>query len=83
MLAQAAGQIAVEFDHTQAAQALHQRLRQRGQAGPDLHHRVSRAGGDCLHDRLDDALVAQEVLAETLARDVRLHAHWGLSRSST
>ena len=81
MAAQMGGQVAVEFDHGQPAEALHQRLGQRGQTGPDLHHRLAGHRGDGGHNGVDDAVVGQEVLAETLAGDM---AHnWGSSRIST
>jgi hypothetical protein len=38
VLAQARGQVAVQLDHGEPAQALDQRLGQRHQAGADLDH---------------------------------------------
>jgi hypothetical protein len=64
------GQVAVQLDDGQPAQPLHQRLRQRGQAGADLHHGLARLRGDLAHDRVDDAAVRQEVLPEAFAGNV-------------
>ena len=74
--AQAQGQITVEFDHRQAAQALDQRLGERGQAGADLDHGLARLGRDGVHDGVDDAVVGQEVLAKAFAGNV-FHAAGG------
>jgi hypothetical protein len=43
-----------------ACPALDQRLRQRGQPGPDLHHRLARARIDLAHDGVDDAASARK-----------------------
>jgi hypothetical protein len=74
--AQARGQVAVQLDDREAAQALHQRLREGGEAGADLHHGLARLRRDLAHDGVDDAGVGQEVLAEALAGDV-LHGFVG------
>ena len=68
--AQAGREVAIEFDHRQLSEPLHQRLRQRGQARPDFHHRLARPRIDQPHDRVDDGLIDQEVLAEAFAGDV-------------
>ncbi len=68
---QAARQIAVQFDHRQMAQTLHQGLSQRAKAGSDFHHPLSGARCDRLHDGVDDRRVGQEMLAESLARHMR------------
>ena len=82
--AQAGRQVAVELDDGEAAQALDQRLRERGQARADLDHGLAGARVDGADDGVDDAAVAEEVLAEALARDVlAAAAHWGGSRNST
>jgi hypothetical protein len=52
------------------AKAFHQRLGQRGQTGTDLDHDLRRPGVNGANDGIDDALVAKEMLAETLARSV-------------
>ena len=78
MRAQAHRQIAVEFDHGEAAQALHQRLRERGQTGADLHHGVAGLRRDGVDDGVDDGAIGQEVLTEALAGDV-LHAQAALN----
>ncbi len=80
VLAQPRGQVAVQLDHREPAQAFDQRLGQRRQPRADLHHGLPGLGRDGAHNRIDDALVAQEVLAEALARDV---LHCGASRYST
>ena len=78
--AQAHGQVAVQFDDGEPAQALDQGLGQRGQPGADLDHGVAWFGRYRLDDAVDDAAVAQKVLAETFAR---LVLHRGGSRYST
>ena len=78
--AQAQRQVAVQLNDRQAPQALDQRLRERGQAGADFHHRLARLRCNGLHDGIDDGAIGQKMLAETLARQV---LHWGGSRYST
>ncbi len=78
--AQAQRQVAVELDHREAPQALDQGLRERRQTRPDLDHRVARLRRDGLDDGVDDAVVAEEMLAEAFARNV---LHCGASRYST
>ncbi|MPM31743.1 hypothetical protein SDC9_78300 [bioreactor metagenome] len=79
MPAQALRQVAVQFDHGEMAQTLDQRLRKRGQPRTDLDHRFTRHGGDAMHDGVDDVRVAQEVLPETLARNMLAHnKNWQL-----
>ncbi len=80
MGAQPRGKVPVQLDHGQVAQTLDQRLRQGRQARTDLHHRLTSPGINRLHDRVDDAAIGQEVLAEALAGDV---LHCGGSRYST
>jgi hypothetical protein len=77
---QAHGQVAVQFDDCELAQPLDQRLRERGQTGPDFNHGLARLRIDGLNDGLDDPAVAQEMLPKTFARNV---LHWGGSRIST
>ncbi|CFE03908.1 Uncharacterised protein [Bordetella pertussis] len=66
--AQARGQIAVDLDRGQVIDAIEQGAGQRRQARTDLDHAVVARGPDGPHDRLDHALVGQEMLAEALAR---------------
>ena len=80
VFAQAHGQIAVQLDHRQVAQALHQGLGQSSQARADLDHGLARLRVDGVHDGIDDAAVGQKVLTEAFAGDV---FHWGGSRIST
>jgi hypothetical protein len=70
MLAQARRQVAIELHHREPPEAFHQRLGEGRQARTDFHHGLAGPRADLAHDRGDDALVGQEVLAEALARDV-------------
>ena len=80
MQTQAQGQVTVQFNNGKAPQALHQGLRQRGQAGPDLDHGLTGQRRNGLHDAVDDALVGQEMLSEALAGNV-FHAIGSLMSS--
>lgn len=64
------GQVAVELNHCQAPQALHQRLGEGGQARANFHHRLAGQRRDGAHDGFDDAAVRQKMLAEALAGNV-------------
>ena len=70
MRSQALCQIAVEFNHCQVSQALHQGLRQRRQPRPNFHHTLARLRRDGTHDGIDDAPIRQKMLPEALARNV-------------
>ena len=70
---------ATRVDVVALAEALDQRLRQRGQAGADFDHALAAGRGDGMHDRIDDAAIGQKVLAEAFARLV-LHMHQALAR---
>jgi hypothetical protein len=66
-LLQAGAEITVDFQQVKLSAGRRQRRRQCSLARPDLDNELTRAGGDHIHDPLDDLLVGQEVLAETLA----------------
>ena len=70
MLAQLPGQVAVQLNHRELAQTLHQRLRQGRKPGANFHHNLAGPRRDRLDDLFDDALVSQEMLAKAFARDV-------------
>ena len=80
MQAQAQRQVAVQLNDGQTAQALDQRLRERGQAGADFHHRIAWLRRNRLHDGVNDGAIGQKMLAKALARQV---LHCGASRYST
>jgi hypothetical protein len=63
-------EVTVQFDHGQGAAALQQRQRESAKAGADLHQTLPGSRVDRVDDRVHDAGIAQEVLSETLARDV-------------
>ena len=82
--AQFSRQVAVDFNHLQVPQALHQRLGQRGPAGANFHHGLPGLGGNGADDVVDDRAVGQKMLAKALAWRVRVgHAQSGSSRYST
>ena len=70
LAAKARSQIAVQLDDGQPPQALKQRLGERGQAGADFHHGLSRAGGDSADDGVNHGFVAQKMLAEAFTGNV-------------
>jgi len=69
-LAQLSDEIAVEFYNVQVRDALEQGDGQRALPGSDFDHPVTRLRRDGSDNTLDDGLVGQEVLAETLARSM-------------
>ena len=70
MAAQARREVPVQLHDRQLAQAFDQGLRHGAQARPDFDHRLAGPWIYGAHDRIDDALVGQEVLAESFAGDV-------------
>ena len=54
---QANGQVAIELDHRQMAQALDQGLCQSGQAGSNFNHGLSRLRCDGIDNGFNDAAV--------------------------
>ena len=66
-------QVAVQFDAVKPARFLRERLRDGALPGSDLHDGVLRLRIDGADDRVDGAGIGQEVLAESLARSMRLH----------
>jgi hypothetical protein len=64
------GEVAVDLDDGQVANALEQRMRERAQAGADLDDVVVWLRIERGENALDGAPVDQEVLAEALSRDV-------------
>ena len=71
-LAPAGGQVAIELDLAlSAADAGEQRPGDRTESRTDLDQGLARLWVDSLDDRLDHALVDEEMLAEPLARAVR------------
>ena len=70
MRAQLPGQIAVQLNHGQVTQPLHQWPRHRRQPRPDLNHVLTGLGRNRLHDVFNDVSVRQKMLTESLARYV-------------
>ena len=60
-------QVAIELNHVQLGDATDQPARQRTAAGSDLDHDVVGLQIEGMQDALDDAALAQEMLAEALA----------------
>ena len=79
--AQPRRQVAVEFDDGERAAAFAQRPGQRTQAGADLDQRLAGPRVDQIDDRVQHRQVAEEMLAEALAR-LMFQPHGG-SRIST
>src|SRR5690606_20535694 len=63
-------QVAVDFHDMQVIQPFQQRFGQCAEAGADFDDRVAALRADGFDDAGDDAVVDQEVLAESLARNV-------------
>ena len=72
--AQGGGQVAVDLDRIERVDALEQVGGERARAGTDLHQVLARPRVHRVDDPAQDALIVQEVLAETLARAD--HARW-------
>ena len=70
-LLQAGAEITVDFQQVQFSPGRRQRRRQCSLAGPDFYNELARTGRNHVHDPLNDLLIGQEILAETLAWPVR------------
>ena len=70
MAAQPGGEVAVQPDDGQALAALDHRIGHRAHAGADLDQGISSGRVDGAHDRVENAGVGQEMLAEALAGNV-------------
>lgn len=70
MATQALRQVAVQLNHRQGSESLHQRLRQRRQAGANFDHELAREWINRSDDGIDDAAISQEMLPKTFAGNV-------------
>jgi len=67
-VAQLRHDVAIDLDRVQMPYAFGERLRQRAQPRPDLHHRIIGLRPDRVEDTRDVYPIDQEVLAEAFAR---------------
>ncbi len=72
-LAQASGQIAIDFDGIQVLNTFMQRAGQRRQAGPDFNDRIVARRIDRPHDGFNDTFIGQKILTEALASLMDCH----------
>jgi hypothetical protein len=75
-LPQAIAQVPVQLDNVQAPDAVEQRDSEHSQSGPDFDDVFARLRVDCTDDTGHNAAIDEEVLAESLPRNVpgRHHA---------
>src|SRR5262249_17160334 len=65
--------VTVDLDDVQVGHTLGERPRERTETWPDFCHAIVPAGSDCSKDGFDHCVIGEKVLAEALARAVRLH----------